>query len=537
MIKRLLIAVAILCAVTHAQVPVTPISQPRVTFVNAAGGPCAGCTLQSFAAGTTTPQATYVDSTGTSQNTNPIVLDAAGGAFVWLGANSYKLILKDTSGATIWSVDNVSAGQLLPCSSANAIQSANTAVNGLTCDPTITINTTNHTVNVGTLPAGHVSIGALGTPTSWAFDTTTPASAVASLKAQFTGAYTSSVGVNQFQVLEGGIDPSTAFNLTNGTTAETSSIYGGVVVPASATTAQSSGVMGVAMNGSGLGGHQTNGVGGFFAGICTVGNCQSWGVNSIVVDAPGTFNDLIWGIEDDVNVSSATTHGYGLDLTGFWQVQPTIFLPAIMVHKPISPAGTSYGWTDGLEFEAGAISGEGRAVTLNPVAGGTSQRSQLMRFNSTSSVGGNNAYSIDVDVSGNLNLFPGAGGVDTLNVDSSLGLNFVGTGNIEASHALAPSLATGNTVSHIFGVAETLNNSGSLEFANNGGTGSANNVVALGLFGSGKNLSVDGNGNTVTPGVVGAAGFNSSALAGTGNALACLDASGNLYRGTATTCP
>lgn len=181
MIKRLLIAVAMLCAVTEAQVPVTPISQPRVTFVNASGGPCSGCTLSSFAAGTTTPLATYTDSTGVSQNTNPVVLDAAGGAFIWLGANSYKLILKDPLGATIWSVDHVNSAQLLPCATANAIQSANSAVNALTCDPTITINTTSHTVNIGTLGANHVIIGALGTPTLWTFDTTSPATALASL--------------------------------------------------------------------------------------------------------------------------------------------------------------------------------------------------------------------------------------------------------------------------------------------------------------------------------------------------------------------
>lgn len=181
MIKRLLLAVAMLCAVTEAQVPVTPISQPRVTFVNAAGQPCAGCTLASFAAGTTTPLATYTDGSGISQNTNPIILDASGGAFIWLGTNSYKLILKDSLGNIIWSVDGVKAGQLLPCSSANAVQSANTAVNGLTCDPTITINTTTHTINVGTLPTNHVTIGAVSTPTSWTFDTTSPTSALNSI--------------------------------------------------------------------------------------------------------------------------------------------------------------------------------------------------------------------------------------------------------------------------------------------------------------------------------------------------------------------
>lgn len=162
-------------------VQVTPIVQPRVTFVNASGGPCAGCTLTTFVAGSTTPQATYTDSTGTSQNTNPIVLDSAGGATIWLGRLSYKFVLKDTGGTTIWTTDNVTASNLLPCGPASTIQIANTALNGLDCDSAITINTTNHTLNVGTLTPAHVTIGALGTPTSWTFDTTSPATAAASL--------------------------------------------------------------------------------------------------------------------------------------------------------------------------------------------------------------------------------------------------------------------------------------------------------------------------------------------------------------------
>jgi len=175
---------------------VTPIQNPHVTFVNGAGLPCAGCKLSTFAAGTTTPLATYTDSTGTSSNTNPITLDASGGAFIWLGSSSYKFILKDALGNTIWTVDNVNAGNLFPCGPANTIQAANGAVNGLTCDSSITINTTNHTINVGTLPGNHVTIGALGTPTSWNFDTTSPDTARTSLNAGQVGAGT----INQIAV-------------------------------------------------------------------------------------------------------------------------------------------------------------------------------------------------------------------------------------------------------------------------------------------------------------------------------------------------
>ena len=61
------------------------------------------------------------------------------------------------------------------------MQIANSAVNGLTCSANVTINPTTGALNVGTLPANYVTIGALGTATSWMFDTTSPATALASL--------------------------------------------------------------------------------------------------------------------------------------------------------------------------------------------------------------------------------------------------------------------------------------------------------------------------------------------------------------------
>jgi hypothetical protein len=181
---------ALSCALTAGAVTVTPIVQPHVTFVDASGNPCAGCSLYSYTAGTTTPLATYADSTGVAENTNPIILDAAGGAQIWFGRNSYKLILKDATGVTIWSVDNVNASSLLPCGPWKSIQFANEAVNGLDCDAQIYINKVAHTLNVGTLTPAHVTIGALSTPTTWTLDTTSPATALASMNGVADGAGT-----------------------------------------------------------------------------------------------------------------------------------------------------------------------------------------------------------------------------------------------------------------------------------------------------------------------------------------------------------
>lgn len=70
--------------------------------------------LFTYAAGTNTPIATYVDSTGTTQNTNPIILNTRGEANVWLIANTgYKFVLEDSFENVIWTEDNVFNQQLL----------------------------------------------------------------------------------------------------------------------------------------------------------------------------------------------------------------------------------------------------------------------------------------------------------------------------------------------------------------------------------------------------------------------------------------
>jgi VCBS repeat-containing protein len=72
------------------------------------GDPLSGGLLYSYAAGTTTPQATYTSSSLGTPNANPVVLDSAGRAAVWLDPSlSYKFVLKDSGGSTIYTEDNV----------------------------------------------------------------------------------------------------------------------------------------------------------------------------------------------------------------------------------------------------------------------------------------------------------------------------------------------------------------------------------------------------------------------------------------------
>ena len=53
-------------------------------FFDTNGAPLVGGKLYSYAAGTTTPKATYTDESLGAANANPIILDANGEANVWL---------------------------------------------------------------------------------------------------------------------------------------------------------------------------------------------------------------------------------------------------------------------------------------------------------------------------------------------------------------------------------------------------------------------------------------------------------------------
>jgi len=72
------------------------------------GLPLAGGKVYSYAAGTTTPAATYTDSTGATQNTNPVTLNARGEANIWIPVGqAYKFVVTDSNGVTIRTDDNV----------------------------------------------------------------------------------------------------------------------------------------------------------------------------------------------------------------------------------------------------------------------------------------------------------------------------------------------------------------------------------------------------------------------------------------------
>jgi hypothetical protein len=87
---------------------------PKQRFFDNNGNPAVNGTLSTFAAGTSTPIATYTDNTAGTPNTNPITLNFRGECDLWLKPNiAYKLQLNDASGVLIWTVDQIINSNLI----------------------------------------------------------------------------------------------------------------------------------------------------------------------------------------------------------------------------------------------------------------------------------------------------------------------------------------------------------------------------------------------------------------------------------------
>jgi len=110
----------------NAQVSPYPFMRPQ--FLDNNGKPLAGGKLFTYQAGTSVQQTTNCDALGSVLNQNPVLLDAGGrpsgsagssSCGIFLGANAYRFVLQNSLGSQIWSIDNITAGNLSLLSSAN----------------------------------------------------------------------------------------------------------------------------------------------------------------------------------------------------------------------------------------------------------------------------------------------------------------------------------------------------------------------------------------------------------------------------------
>lgn len=114
----------------------TPVA--KMQFLDATGAPLVGGLLYTYAAGTTTPQASYTDSTGSQANSNPVVLDARGEANIWLASATYKFKLCASDNTELWTVDNISA----PTSALSPVLSGNVTIDSDSAGPALKITQT-----------------------------------------------------------------------------------------------------------------------------------------------------------------------------------------------------------------------------------------------------------------------------------------------------------------------------------------------------------------------------------------------------------
>ena len=90
----------------------SPVGGVAAQFFDNNGIILTGGKIFTYAAGTTTPQATYTSSSGATTHSNPIILDASGrvsGGEIWLTDTlQYKFLIKDSSDVLIGTYDNIS---------------------------------------------------------------------------------------------------------------------------------------------------------------------------------------------------------------------------------------------------------------------------------------------------------------------------------------------------------------------------------------------------------------------------------------------
>jgi len=94
------------------------------------GDPLAGGKVYFYAAGTTTPKDTYTTQAATpgTENTNPVILDAAGRAAIW-GTGSYKEVVYTSADVLVQTTDNVTLGGAIDAGTVTNAMLADMAAN------------------------------------------------------------------------------------------------------------------------------------------------------------------------------------------------------------------------------------------------------------------------------------------------------------------------------------------------------------------------------------------------------------------------
>jgi len=135
------------------------------------GAPLAGGKIWTYAAGTTTPKATYTDASAATPNTNPVILDSQGTAAIWL-VGAYKIVTQTAAGVTIDTTDNQQDFGSLLSGTAGATLNAPTITNtpnftgaNITWSNATTTHSGNHIYTGNLTVKGNTTIGDAGADT------------------------------------------------------------------------------------------------------------------------------------------------------------------------------------------------------------------------------------------------------------------------------------------------------------------------------------------------------------------------------------
>ena len=82
----------------------SPMPQIRAKFTNKLGIPLSGCKVYTYEPNSDIPKTTWLDTDKTTENTNPILLDAAGEADIFLDG-LYRVVVKDRFGFVVYDVE------------------------------------------------------------------------------------------------------------------------------------------------------------------------------------------------------------------------------------------------------------------------------------------------------------------------------------------------------------------------------------------------------------------------------------------------
>lgn len=86
----------------------SPMPQIRAKFTNKLGIPLSGCKVYTYEPNSDIPKTTWIDTDKTVENTNPILLDSAGEADIFLDG-LYRIVVKDRFGFVVYDVEKTGA--------------------------------------------------------------------------------------------------------------------------------------------------------------------------------------------------------------------------------------------------------------------------------------------------------------------------------------------------------------------------------------------------------------------------------------------